>query len=143
MNKRHSGPQILAKLRQADVLIDQGKIVPEVCRDIGVGEQTYYCRPQEGGKGTISKNSPSLPPHSLLKPPTRQAQLGHALAGIGRFQLMLSLYRAGICVVCIIVSFQPSSYRAPTLDCEDLHRMDLGTLTRLNAAAMPGILVAA
>ena len=42
MKKRHSGPQIVAKLRQADVLIGQGKTVPEVCRDIEVSEQTYY-----------------------------------------------------------------------------------------------------
>ena len=42
MKKRHSGPQIVAKLRQADVLIGQGKNVPEVCRDIEVSEQTYY-----------------------------------------------------------------------------------------------------
>ena len=42
MKKRHSGPQIVSKLRQADVLIGQGKTVPEVCRDIEVSEQTYY-----------------------------------------------------------------------------------------------------
>ena len=35
MKKKHSGPQIVAKLRQADVLIGQGKSVPEVCREIG------------------------------------------------------------------------------------------------------------
>jgi len=42
MKKKHSGPQIVAKLRQADVLIGQGKNVPEVCREIEVSEQTYY-----------------------------------------------------------------------------------------------------
>ena len=31
MKKRYSGPQIVAKLRQADVLIGQGKTVPEIC----------------------------------------------------------------------------------------------------------------
>ena len=36
MKKRHRGPQIVAKLRQADVLIGQGKTIPEVCRDIPV-----------------------------------------------------------------------------------------------------------
>ena len=40
MKKRHSGPQIVAKLRQADVLIGQGKSVPEVCREIEVSQQT-------------------------------------------------------------------------------------------------------
>jgi len=42
MKKRHTGPQIVAKLRQADVLIGQGKSVPEVCREIEVSQQTYY-----------------------------------------------------------------------------------------------------
>ncbi len=42
MKKKHSGPQIVAKLRQADVLIGQGKSVPEVCREIEVSQQTYY-----------------------------------------------------------------------------------------------------
>ena len=42
MKKRHSGPQIVAKLRQADVLIGQGKSVPEVCKEIEVSQQTYY-----------------------------------------------------------------------------------------------------
>ena len=42
MKKRFSGPQIVAKLRQADVLIGQGKTVPEVCKEIEVSQQTYY-----------------------------------------------------------------------------------------------------
>ena len=42
MKKRYSGPQIVAKLRQADVLIGRGKTVPEVCKDIEISQQTYY-----------------------------------------------------------------------------------------------------
>ena len=42
MKKRLVGHSIVAKLRQADVLIGQGKTVPEVCREIEVSEQTYY-----------------------------------------------------------------------------------------------------
>ena len=42
MKKKHTGPQIVAKLRQADILIGQGKSVPEVCKEIEVSEQTYY-----------------------------------------------------------------------------------------------------
>ena len=42
IKRKHSGPQIVGKLRQADVLIDQGKSVPEVCKKIEVREQTYY-----------------------------------------------------------------------------------------------------
>jgi transposase-like protein len=42
MAKRFIGPQIVAKLRQADILIGQGKNVPDVCREIEVSQQTYY-----------------------------------------------------------------------------------------------------
>ena len=42
MKKRYSGPQIVAKLRQADILIGRGKTVPEVCKEIEVSQQTYY-----------------------------------------------------------------------------------------------------
>jgi transposase-like protein len=42
MAKALSGTEIVGKLRQADVLIAQGKAVPEVCREIGVTTQTYY-----------------------------------------------------------------------------------------------------
>ena len=42
MKKKHSGPQIVAKLRQADILIGQGKTVPEVCKEIDVTDATYY-----------------------------------------------------------------------------------------------------
>ncbi|HUW99525.1 MAG: transposase [Phycisphaerae bacterium] len=40
--KKHSGPQIVAKLREADVALGQGRTVPEVSKKIGVSEQTYY-----------------------------------------------------------------------------------------------------
>lgn len=39
MKKRYSRPQIAAKLRQADVLVGQGKTVPEVCKEIEIGQQ--------------------------------------------------------------------------------------------------------
>jgi transposase-like protein len=42
MKKKCSGTEIVGKLRQADVLIAQGKTVPDVCREIGVTSQTYY-----------------------------------------------------------------------------------------------------
>ena len=42
MKKKFSGTEIVGKLREADVLIGQGKDVPEVCREIGVSSQTYY-----------------------------------------------------------------------------------------------------
>ena len=42
MKKSYTGPQIVAKLRQADVLLGQGKKVPDVCKDIEISQQTYY-----------------------------------------------------------------------------------------------------
>jgi len=42
MKKRYTETQIVAKLRQADVLIGKGNSVPEVCREIDVSQQTYY-----------------------------------------------------------------------------------------------------
>ena len=42
MKKRYSGPQIVAKLRQADVLIGRGKNVPELCKELEISQQTYY-----------------------------------------------------------------------------------------------------
>ena len=42
MKKRYTETQIVAKLRQADVLIGKGQTVPDVCREIEVSQQTYY-----------------------------------------------------------------------------------------------------
>jgi hypothetical protein len=42
MKKRFSGAQIVSKLRQADVLIGQGKTVPELGKEIEISQQTYY-----------------------------------------------------------------------------------------------------
>jgi len=42
MAKRFTGSQIVAKLRQADILIGQGKNVPDICRELEVSQQTYY-----------------------------------------------------------------------------------------------------
>jgi putative transposase len=40
--KRHKPEEIVAKLRQVDVLISQGRSVSESIRSIGVTEVTYY-----------------------------------------------------------------------------------------------------
>ena len=42
MKKRYSAEQIVAMLRDADVSLGKGMKVPEVCRQLGVSEQTYY-----------------------------------------------------------------------------------------------------
>jgi putative transposase len=40
--KRFTVEQIINHLREADVLLAQGRTVGEVCRRIGVSEQSYY-----------------------------------------------------------------------------------------------------
>ena len=42
MKMRHSAEQIVAKLRQADVELGKGLKVPDVCKQLGISEQTYY-----------------------------------------------------------------------------------------------------
>lgn len=40
--KRFTAEQIINMLREAEVLLNQGSAVGEVCRKLGVSEQTYY-----------------------------------------------------------------------------------------------------
>ena len=48
--KRHTAEQIIGKLREAEVLLSQGQSMPEVCKQIGISEQTYYrWRKEYGG----------------------------------------------------------------------------------------------
>jgi len=47
--KRYKPEEIVAKLRQVDVLTSQGQSVPDAIRSIGVSEVTYYRWRQEYG----------------------------------------------------------------------------------------------
>ena len=47
--KRHKPEEIVAKLRQVDVMVLQGWPVADAVRSIGVTEVTYYRRRQEFG----------------------------------------------------------------------------------------------
>ena len=48
--KRHNPDQIIAKLRDADVLLSQGQSIADVARTLEVSEQTYHrWRAQFGG----------------------------------------------------------------------------------------------
>ena len=40
--KREQADQIILKLREAELELSRGKIVPEAAKKIGVTEQTYY-----------------------------------------------------------------------------------------------------
>ena len=50
VKKSHSPEQIITKLREAEILLNQGANVGEASRKIGVTEQTYYrWRKEYGG----------------------------------------------------------------------------------------------
>jgi len=51
MGKRgYTAEQIIVKLREAEVLLGKGETVGQVCRKLGVSEQTYYrWRKEYGG----------------------------------------------------------------------------------------------
>jgi putative transposase len=51
--QRHTPEQIIAKLREAEVLIGQGKTIAQASKQIGATEQTYYrWRKEYGGLRT-------------------------------------------------------------------------------------------
>jgi putative transposase len=51
--KRHSAEEIVNRLREAEVGLSEGRAIAEVCKQIGVSEQTYYrWRREYGGLKT-------------------------------------------------------------------------------------------
>jgi transposase-like protein len=51
--KRYTPEQIITMLREAEVALSQGKSVGQVCRTLGVSEQSYYrWRKEYGGLRT-------------------------------------------------------------------------------------------
>ena len=48
-SKHHKPEEIVAKLRQVDVLVSQGQNIADAIRQIGVSEVTYYRWRQEFG----------------------------------------------------------------------------------------------
>ena len=51
--KRFTTEQIISKLREAEVFLAKGAKMPQICRKIGVTEQTYYrWRKEYGGLRT-------------------------------------------------------------------------------------------
>ena len=51
--KTYRPEEIIAKLRQAEVLLGQGKKVPEVVKSLGIHEVTYYRWRKEYGLSLI------------------------------------------------------------------------------------------
>ena len=49
VRKKHTVEQIISKLRAAEVQLGRGSTVGDVCRSLGVTEQTYYRWRKEWG----------------------------------------------------------------------------------------------
>jgi len=58
--KRYTPEQIIAKLREAEVALAQGETVGQVCRTLGIAEQTFYRRRRRsGGKSALGSAHPA------------------------------------------------------------------------------------
>ena len=53
--KRFTAEQIINHLREAEILVSQGKSIREVARQIGISEQTYYRWRKEYGGMDVSQ----------------------------------------------------------------------------------------
>ena len=84
VRKRHTAEKIVAKLRQVDVLMAQGRPVAEAVRSIGVTEVTYYrWRNEYGGlKGDQVKRLKELE--------TENARLRRAVSDLTLDKLILA-----------------------------------------------------
>ena len=52
--KRYKAEQIVAKLRQAEVELSKGQTTAQVCKKVGISEQTYYrWRREYGGLSIV------------------------------------------------------------------------------------------
>ena len=53
--RRFTAEQVIGILREVDVKLSQGRSVGQVCRDMGITEQTYYYRwrREYGGMKTV------------------------------------------------------------------------------------------
>jgi putative transposase len=87
--KRHKPEEIVAKLRQVDVLVSQGQSVADAIRSIGVTEVTYYRWRQEyGGLKTEQIRR-------LKELETENARLRRAVADLTLDKLILKEAAAG------------------------------------------------
>jgi len=62
--QRHGAEQIIAKLREAEVELARGKTAGEVCRKLGITEQT-----RSRGLGRRARRPPPSPPAPGRTPP--------------------------------------------------------------------------
>ena len=53
--KRYSSEQIIGYLREAEILQAKGSTIPQICKKIGVTEQTYYRWRKEYGSLSVDQ----------------------------------------------------------------------------------------
>ena len=53
--KRYKPEEIIGYLREAEVLHSKGSSIPEICRQIGIAEQTYYRWRKEYGSLSVDQ----------------------------------------------------------------------------------------
>jgi transposase-like protein len=53
--KRYKPEQIISMLREADVQLSRGRKVAQICRELGIAEQTYYRWRREYGGLKVSQ----------------------------------------------------------------------------------------
>ena len=59
--KRFSTEQIIHKLREAEVELAKGRAISEVCRQLGISEQTYYRWRKEYGSLKLDQAAGTAP----------------------------------------------------------------------------------
>jgi putative transposase len=87
--KRHKPEEIVAKLRQVDVLVSQGQSVTDAVRSIGVTEVTYYRWRQEYGGLKVDRVK------RLKALETENARLRRAVADLTLDKLILKEAASG------------------------------------------------
>ena len=53
--KRYSAEQIISYLREAEILQGKGSTIPQICKKIGIAEQTYYRWRKEYGSLSVDE----------------------------------------------------------------------------------------
>ena len=53
--KRYTSEQIIGYLREAEILQSKGSTIPQICKKIGVAEQTYYRWRKEYGSLSVDQ----------------------------------------------------------------------------------------
>ena len=89
--KRHKPEEIVAKLRQVDVLVSPGQGVADAVRSIGVTEVTYYRWRQEYGGPEADQV------RRLKELETENARLRRAVAELTLDKLILKEAASGDC----------------------------------------------